>query len=283
MEEILFELRTHCAGLNAGRWDYIFSAIKNYRDRGSAYVLPDRGQISMTVPFMRAYTELLVSTCHQRGAYAIGGMSAFIPNRRDTAITERAFEQVRADKRREASDGFDGTWVAHPDLVPVARAEFDAVLGERSSQLDRLRTDVSVSAAQLLDFAIDGGVVSEKGVRSNLLVTLRYLESWLRGVGAAAIDNLMEDVATAEISRSQLWQWRRQQVVTSEGIPITREYIDAVLDEIVANVERDQSDRFDDAALIVREVALNDTYPAFLTVSAYERFLVNIPWRDDVS
>lgn len=275
MEEILFELREHCAGLNAGRWDYIFSAIKNYRERGSAYVLPDRSQISMTVPFMRAYTELLVKTCHQRGAHAIGGMSAFIPNRRDPEITDRAFAQVRADKRREASDGFDGTWVAHPDLVPIARAEFDEVLGARPNQTDRLREDVQVEAAQLLDLSVEGGVVSSAGVRANVSVTLRYLESWLRGVGAAAIDNLMEDVATAEISRSQLWQWIHQNATTIEGVSVTRMYIEEVLGEVLGTIERAEHDRFDDATLLVRELALGEDFPAFLTLPAYERFLAS--------
>ncbi|NTW40257.1 MAG: malate synthase A, partial [Cellulomonadaceae bacterium] len=191
MEEILYELRDHCAGLNAGRWDYIFSVIKTFRERGPRYVLPDRSQVSMTVPFMRAYTELLVATCHRRGAHAIGGMSAFIPNRRVPEVTERALAQVRADKEREAGAGFDGTWVAHPDLVPVARSVFDEVLGGRANQLDRQRPEVSVSASDLLDIRSAGGTVTTAGVAANVSIAVRYLESWLRGIGAAALDDLM--------------------------------------------------------------------------------------------
>ncbi|WP_397545103.1 malate synthase A, partial [Salinibacterium sp.] len=228
MEEILYELREHCAGLNAGRWDYIFSIIKNFRGRGASFVLPDRSDITMTVPFMRAYTELLVATCHKRGAHAIGGMSAFIPNRRDPEVTARALAAVTADKRREATDGFDGTWVAHPDLVQTARAEFDAVLGDRPNQVDRLRPEVHVTAEDLLDLRIDGQV-TDAGVASNVSIAVRYIESWLRGVGAAAIDDLMEDAATAEISRSQLWQWMHQRMVTAEGTLITPTLIEREL------------------------------------------------------
>ncbi|TQO21156.1 malate synthase [Rhodoglobus vestalii] len=273
MDEILYELREHCAGLNAGRWDYIFSIIKNFRGRGANFVLPDRAAITMTVPFMRAYTELLVSTCHKRGAHAIGGMSAFIPNRRDPEVTARALDAVTGDKRREATDGFDGTWVAHPDLIATARAEFDAVLGERPNQVDRLREDVNVTAEDLLDLRIDGSV-TDAGVRSNISITLRYVESWLRGVGAAAIDNLMEDAATAEISRSQLWQWMHQRVVTAEGTAITHRRIETQLKEILAEVERTAGDRFDDAAAVFREVTLEDEFPTFLTLSAYSSYLV---------
>src|SRR5213082_1718687 len=208
MDEILYELRDHSAGLNAGRWDYMFSVIKKFRDR-EEFVLPDRGQVTMTVPFMRAYTELLVKTCHRRGAHAIGGMAAFIPSRRDPEVNEIALARVREDKLREAGDGFDGTWVAHPDLVPVATAVFDDVLGERPNQLDRQRDDVRVEAADLLNVAATPGGVSEEGVRLNLSVGIQYIASWLNGVGAAAINNLMEDAATAEISRSQIWQWLR--------------------------------------------------------------------------
>ncbi|HET9322254.1 MAG TPA: malate synthase A, partial [Gaiellaceae bacterium] len=205
MDEILYELRDHVVGLNAGRWDYLFSLIKKLRAWG--VVLPDRGQLTMTTPFMRAYTELLVKTCHRRGAHAMGGMAAFIPSRRDPEVNERALAKVREDKVREAGDGFDGTWVAHPDLVPVATEVFDGVLGGRPNQLDRRRDEVSVSADDLLDLHVEGGEVTEEGLRQNVSVGIRYLESWLRGVGAAAIDNLMEDAATAEISRSQVWQW----------------------------------------------------------------------------
>ncbi|WP_105035349.1 malate synthase A [Cryobacterium aureum] len=272
MEEILYELRDHCAGLNAGRWDYIFSIIKTFRARGSRFVFPDRKQITMTVPFMRAYTELLVATCHRRGAFAIGGMSAFIPNRRDPAVTEQALSQVAADKKREATDGFDGSWVAHPDLIPTAQAEFDKVLGDRPNQLERTRPEVSVTAAQLLDVASVGGSITEAGVRGNVLISLRYIESWLRGVGAAAIDNLMEDAATAEISRSQLWQWIHENSVTAEGRRIDSDWVEEVLDEVVDGLERTPTDRFDDALTVLRTSALEPEFPTFLTVGAYARF-----------
>jgi len=272
MEEILYELRDHCAGLNAGRWDYIFSIIKNFRGRGAAFTLPDRSRITMTVPFMRAYTELLVATCHKRGAHAIGGMSAFIPNRRDPEVTARALEQVAADKRREAGDGFDGTWVAHPDLIATAQAEFDAVLGDRANQLDRLRDDVQVDARRLVDLTLEGEV-TDAGVAANVSIALRYLESWLRGVGAAAIDDLMEDAATAEISRSQLWQWIRQGTVTREGTRVTGALVERLLAEEL-ETRRTPDGRFDDAAELVRGLALGEEFPTFLTIEAYSRFLL---------
>ncbi|WP_440709824.1 malate synthase A [Herbiconiux sp. YIM B11900] len=284
MDEILYELKDHAAGLNAGRWDYIFSLIKNYRDRGRSYVLPDRSEITMTVPFMRAYTELLVQTCHKRGAYAIGGMSAFIPNSRKPEVTERALAEVSDDKRREAGDGFDGTWVAHPGLIATARAEFDAVLGERPNQLDRQRPEVSVTAASLVDLSGITHEVTDAGVRANVSVALRYIESWLRGVGAAAIDDLMEDAATAEISRSQLWQWIRQGVVTTSGTAITRSYVESVLHDVMRSMDRSLADRFDDAENIVRMVALEDEFPTFLTIPAYAHYLVDTaPAREDVA
>ena len=217
MDEILYELREHAAGLNAGRWDYIFTLIKRFRD-DPAMVLPDRGQVTMAVPFMRAYTRLLVATCHRRGAHAIGGMSAFIPNRREPEVTANALAKVREDKDRESGDGFDGTWVAHPDLVPVAMAEFDRVLGDRPNQKSA-PGDPTVPADALLDIAVPGGHATEAGARQDVSVTLRYLDAWLRGNGAAAIDNLMEDAATAEISRSQLWQWRRHGTLLDDGRP----------------------------------------------------------------
>ncbi|MFT2817223.1 malate synthase A [Leifsonia sp. A12D58] len=273
MQEILYELREHCAGLNAGRWDYIFSIIKTFRARGQRFVFPDRKQITMTVPFMRAYAELLVATCHQRGAYAIGGMSAFIPNRRDPAVTERALEQVAADKRREARDGYDGTWVAHPGLIPTAQAEFDRILGERPNQLERTRDWVRVTAAELLDVAGIGGEITEAGVRDNVVIALRYIESWLRGVGAAAIDNLMEDAATAEISRSQIWQWIHNNSVTVEGRRIDEAWVATVVADVFVGLERTPNDRFDDALEVFRAAALEPEFPTFLTVGAYARFL----------
>lgn len=273
MDEILFELRDHCAGLNAGRWDYIFSIIKNYRGRGARFVLPDRSEVTMTVPFMRAYTELLVQTCHKRGAFAIGGMSAFIPNRRDPEITARAIEKVSADKKREAGDGFDGTWVAHPDLIGAAQAEFDAVLGDRPNQVDRRRDDVHVTASDLLDLHI-GRPITAQGVSDNVSVAIRYLEAWLRGLGAVAIDNLMEDAATAEISRSQVWQWIHQDRTTEDGTPITPEYVEGLIRGVLNRATRSADDRFDDAAEIFREVALQEEFPAFLTLGAYSRYLI---------
>ncbi|MFB7252453.1 malate synthase A [Microbacterium sp. NPDC056234] len=273
MDEILFELRDHCAGLNAGRWDYIFSIIKNYRGRGARFVLPDRSEVTMTVPFMRAYTDLLVQTCHKRGAFAIGGMSAFIPNRRDPEVTARAIEKVSADKRREAGDGFDGTWVAHPDLIPTAQAEFDAVLGERPNQVDRRRDDVHVRPEDLLDLHI-GRPITAQGVRDNVSVAIRYIEAWLRGLGAVAIDNLMEDAATAEISRSQVWQWINQDRSTEDGTPITAEYVESIISDVLAETDRRDGDRFDEAADVFREVALGTQFPAFLTLGAYSRHLV---------
>jgi malate synthase len=207
MDEILYELRDYGCSLNAGRWDYIFSCIKKFRTRD--WVLPDRVQVTMAVPFMRAYTELLVATCHRRGAHAIGGMAAFIPSRKDPEVNEVALAKVREDKERESSAGFDGTWVAHPDLVPVATEIFDGVLGERPNQLDRLREDVVADEAALLSIPDTPGEITEQGLRTNVSVGIRYLDAWLHGVGAAAIDNLMEDAATAEISRSQVWQWVR--------------------------------------------------------------------------
>ena len=230
----------------------------------------------MTVPFMRAYTELLVSTCHKRNAHAIGGMSAFIPNRRDQEVTDRALDAVKKDKAREAADGFDGTWVAHPDLIPIAQAEFDAVLGKKPNQVDRLRDDVHVTPDQLLDIQSIGGDVTEAGLRTNVAVGLRYIEAWLRGTGAVAIDNLMEDVATAEISRSQIWQWVRYEVITREGTHITRTLVEQIIFDILDGIERNKDDRFDDAVTIFRQICLDeDHFPTFLTLSAYSQFLVS--------
>lgn len=273
MEEILYELRDHSAGLNAGRWDYIFSVVKNFADRGSRFVLPDRDQVTMTAPFMRAYTEQLVRACHRRGASAIGGMAAFIPSRRDREANAIAIEKVRADKTREASDGFDGTWVAHPDLVPVAMDVFDRVLGDRPNQIDVSRDDVQPDDRALLNIAATEGEITEEGVRANLAVGLRYIESWLRGNGAAAINNLMEDAATAEIARSQIWQWIRNASTTSGGRTITRAWVTGLLEEEFAKVERFAADRFDDAYTILTECALGEDYPTFLTLRAYSQYL----------
>jgi malate synthase len=254
MDEILWELREHALGLNAGRWDYIFSIVKKLRARPDV-ILPDRAQVTMTVPFMRAYTELLVQTCHRRGAHAMGGMAAFVPSRRDPEVNEAALAKVREDKAREAGDGFDGTWVAHPDLVTTAREEFDRVIGDKPNQVERQRDDVHVEAGDLLDIRVPGGEITEAGVETNVAVGLRYLDSWLRGTGAVTIFNLMEDAATAEISRSQLWQWVRHGAVTADRV---RELGDREL-------ERDAP-----ARRLFEQVALAEEFVDFLTLPGYE-------------
>ncbi|MBI3075761.1 MAG: malate synthase A [Deltaproteobacteria bacterium] len=276
MDEILYELKDHCGGLNAGRWDYMFSIIKKFWNRPE-FVLPDRAQVTMTVPFMRAYTELLVRTCHRRGAYALGGMAAFIPSRRDPKINEVALAKVREDKVREAGDGFDGTWIAHPDLVSVAREPFERVIGERVHQLDRQRQEVVVSAKDLLDIRVPGGEITEAGLRTNVSVAIQYLESWLRGVGAAAIYNLMEDTATAEISRSQVWQWLRHGRRLKEGPQVTRELVRKVEEEELGKIRAAVGEklyargRYKDAADVFEEVALSKECVEFLTLPAYGR------------
>jgi len=276
MDEILFELREHSAGLNAGRWDYIFSIIKKFRHRED-FLLPDREQVTMTVPFMRAYTELLVKTCHRRNAFAIGGMAAFIPSRRDPEVNETALAKVRDDKEREATDGFDGTWVAHPDLVPVAMEVFDRILGGRANQIDHRRDDVEVAANDLLTTRIEGATVTERGVRANVRVGILYIESWLRGIGAAALFNLMEDAATAEISRSQIWQWVANRARLGGGGVVTRNLVEGIATQELASI-RDtvgadayESGRFEEASELFRRVALSDAFEDFLTVPAYER------------
>ncbi|WP_225845990.1 malate synthase A [Streptomyces sp. HPF1205] len=277
MEEILYELREHASGLNAGRWDYLFSIVKNFRDAGARFVLPDRNAVTMTAPFMRAYTELLVRTCHKRGAHAIGGMAAFIPSRRDPQVNELAFQKVKADKDREAADGFDGSWVAHPDLVPIARASFDAVLGERPHQKDRLREDVHVTAEQLIDIASLDARPTFEGLRGAVRVGIRYIEAWLRGHGAVAIFNLMEDAATAEISRSQIWQWTDAGVVFEGGEKATPELVRQVAaDELVAIRDEVGEDVFaagkwTEAYELLLRTALDADYVEFLTLPAYEQ------------
>jgi malate synthase len=271
MEEILYELRDHSAGLNAGRWDYMFSVIKNFRDRGPEWVLPDRNTVTMTVPFMRAYTELLVRTCHKRGAHAIGGMAAFIPSR-DETVNEQAFTKVRDDKTREAGDGFDGSWVAHPGMVDLCADVFTEVLGDDADQRHRTRDDVAVTADQLLDVASTPGAVTEQGLRSNIEVGIRYLDAWLRGTGAVGIHNLMEDAATAEISRSQVWQWLHNGTPLSDGRPVTRELVEKLIEEEYAALAGgDASPGLSDARDLFTEMALSDRYEDFLTIPAYER------------
>ncbi len=276
MDEILYELREHASGLNAGRWDYLFSMIKYFRDAGSEFALPDRADISMTAPFMRAYTELLVKTCHRRGAFAMGGMAAVIPNRKEPEITKAAFDKVRADKTREAGDGFDGSWVAHPDLVPVCLEVFDAVLGERPNQIDRQRPEVSVTAADLLDVSTAPGRATEAGLRSNLYVAVAYIAVWLSGNGAVAIHNLMEDAATAEISRSQVWQQIRNAVVLEDtGAIVTRDLVARILAEETEKLSGEVGQAlfekfYQPASALVADICLSEEYTDFLTEPAYD-------------
>lgn len=275
MEEILYEIRDHSAGLNAGRWDYIFSVIKKFRNHPD-FLLPDRAQITMTVPFMRAYTELLVKTCHQRGAHAIGGMAAFIPSRKDTEVNEVALAKVREDKERESGDGFDGTWVAHPDLVRTAKEVFDKVLGDKPHQKDRLREEVSIQAEDLLNFKIEGGEITEDGLRQNISVGVQYIESWLRAVGAAAIYNLMEDAATAEISRAQIWQWiHHPEARLSDGREVTAQLYHEFLPQELQKIkdmwgeELYAKGKFELASNILSELVTEEGFTDFLTLRAY--------------
>jgi malate synthase len=276
MQEILYELREHSAGLNAGRWDYLFSIIKKFRTRGRDFMLPERNSVTMTAPFMRAYTELLVKTCHERGAHAMGGMAAFIPSRRDPQVNETALAKVRDDKSRESRDGFDGSWVAHPDLVPICREVFDSVLGDAPNQLTKRRDDVVVSAAELLDVRSTPGTITEAGLRNNVSVGLQYLANWLGGTGAVAIFNLMEDAATAEISRSQIWQWLHNEIHLAEGPQVTRGLVDQIIDSELAKIAAAAGQDYDEheyraAVALFKEVALADEYDEFLTLPAYER------------
>src|SRR5881296_2567881 len=265
MNEILYELREHIVGLNAGRWDYIFSIIKKFGDRPE-FILPDRAQVTMVVPFMRAYARLLVRTCHRRGAHAIGGMAAFIPSRKDPKVNEMAIAKVREDKVREANDGFDGTWVAHPDLVPVAMEVFGRFLGSRPNQVDRQREEVQASAKKLLDVRVPGGTVTELGISSNIGVAIQYLESWLRGVGAAAISNLMEDTATAEIARSQIWQWLRHAVRQHDGQPLTLLRVKEIEERELARIRESMgteafgAGKFEEARQLFDAITYADTF-----------------------
>ncbi|WP_030763325.1 malate synthase A [Streptomyces griseus] len=279
MEEILYELRDHAAGLNAGRWDYLFSIVKNFRDGGAKFVLPDRNAVTMTAPFMRAYTELLVRTCHKRGAHAIGGMAAFIPSRKDAEVNKVAFEKVKADKDREAGDGFDGSWVAHPDLVPIAMASFDAVLGDRPNQKDRLREDVSVAPGDLIAIDSLDAKPTYDGLRNATQVGIRYIEAWLRGLGAVAIFNLMEDAATAEISRSQIWQWINAGVVFENGETATPELAREVAAQELAAIRAEIGEdafaagKWQQAHDLLLRVSLDADYADFLTLPAYEQLV----------
>jgi malate synthase len=281
MDAILYELRGHSAGLNAGRWDYIFSAIKRFRTRPD-FVLPNRSDVTMTVPFMKAYSDLVVKTCHRRGAHAMGGMSAVIPSRTDEEANKAAFEAVRDDKQREAGAGFDGTWVAHPDSVPVATEAFDEVLGERPNQVDKQRDDVEASADDLLAVAQTPGEVTEDGLRSNVNVGIQYISAWLRGNGAAGIYGLMEDAATAEISRAQVWQWIKHGEVLDDGRPVTPELVRELEASELAKIREEIGDdewfkregRPDLSRSLFERVALSgDEFVEFLTLPAYEELL----------
>ncbi len=275
MDEILYELRDHAAGLNAGRWDYLFSIVKNFRDAGEHYILPDRNSVGMTSPFMAAYARLLVQTCHKRGAHAIGGMAAFIPSRRDAEVNAAALEKVKTDKDREAGNGFDGSWVAHPDLVPVARASFDAVLGDRPNQKENPGSPEAVTPAQLLDIAGAGGTCTEAGLHNAVQVGIRYIEAWLRGLGAVGIFNMMEDAATAEISRSQIWQWIHNGVVLSDtGEKATAELVHRLVAEELSALRAELGDdvyaggRWTEAAELFEQVSLAEEFADFLTLPA---------------
>jgi malate synthase len=277
MDAILYELRDHAAGLNAGRWDYIFSTIKRFRLRPE-FLTPDRSDVTMTVPFMKAYSDLVVKTCHARGAHAMGGMAAVIPSRTDEEANQKAFEAVREDKQREATDGFDGTWVAHPDSVPVATEAFDEVLGDRPHQVEKQREDVEPSAEALLDVASTPGERTEEGLRSNVNVGIQYISSWLRGNGAAGIYGLMEDAATAEIARGQVWQWIHHEATLDDGRTITpelvRELETSELERIRSEIGDDEwfekEGRPDLSRSLFERVALSDEFVEFLTLPAYE-------------
>jgi len=277
MDAILYELRDHAAGLNAGRWDYIFSVIKRFRSR-EEFVMPDRSAVTMTVPFMKAYSDLVVKTCHARGAHAMGGMAAVIPSRTDEEANTKAFEAVREDKQREAGDGFDGTWVAHPDSVPVAMKAFDEVLGSKRNQVERRRDDVEPAAAALLDVASTPGERTEEGLRSNVNVGIQYISSWLRGNGAAGIYGLMEDAATAEIARGQVWQWIHHEATLDDGRSVTPELVrdleSSELERIRSEIGDDEwfetQGRPDLSRSLFERVALSEEFIEFLTLPAYE-------------
>jgi malate synthase len=280
MDAILYELRDHSAGLNAGRWDYIFSMIKRFQSRPE-FVMPDRSEVTMTVPFMKAYSDLVVKTSHARGAHAMGGMAAVIPSRTDEEANKRAFEAVRADKEREANDGFDGTWVAHPDSVPVATEAFDAVLAGRPNQVEKQRDDVQPSASALLDISSAAGERTEEGLRSNVNVGIQYLSSWLRGNGAAGIYGLMEDTATAEIARGQVWHWIRHGATLDDGRMVTPELVGELegseLEKIRSEIGDDEwfetEGRPDLSRSLFERVALTEEFIEFLTLPAYEELL----------
>jgi malate synthase len=273
MDEILWELRDHSAGLNCGRWDYIFSFIKKFAG-DETMLLPDRAQVTMTTHFMRSYSKLAIKTCHRRRVSAMGGMSAFIPIKSDPVANERALAQVRADKEREATDGHDGTWVAHPGLVPVALEVFNSIMPQ-ANQISKQLPDYHPTAADLLQ--VPEGQITEAGVRHNVAVGLGYVEAWLRGIGCVPLFNLMEDAATAEISRAQLWQWVHHHATIDDGLPVTAEMIDEViadeLDRAKQSVDSGRYAAYEKAAQLMRELVRSPKFTEFLTVPAYERVL----------
>lgn len=278
MDEILWELKDHSAGLNCGRWDYIFSFIKKFREQPWA-VLPDRGQVTMTTHFLRSYSQLLIKTCHRREVHAMGGMAAQIPIKNDPAANEAAMDRVRADKKREAGDGHDGTWVAHPGLVPIAKAEFDAVM-KGANQIARKRQDVHVTAADLVTVP-EGGTKTEAGLRQNVAVGIGYVEAWLRGIGCVPLFNLMEDAATAEISRAQVWQWVRHDQVLQDGRQVTRELVREIVREENEKVKAAMGEeayargRYEDAAQLMLDLVEQPVFEEFLTLPAYARILAD--------
>ena len=276
MDEILYELREHSAGLNAGRWDYIFSCIKKFKTNRD-FCLANRGQITMTVPFMRAYALLLLKTCHKRNAPAIGGMSALIPIKNDPAANEKAMAGVRADKTRDATDGYDGGWVAHPGLVPIAMEEFKKVLGDKPNQIDKQRDDINVAAADLLNFQPEQPI-TEVGLRANIDIGIQYLGSWLAGNGCVPIHNLMEDAATAEISRSQVWQWiRTPKGKLDDGRKVTADMVRGMIPQVLEGIRKEHGDEvfnkipYTQAAEIFQEMSTSESFSEFLTLPLYER------------
>jgi malate synthase len=269
MDEILYELRDHSAGLNCGRWDYIFSFIKKFRNDPTA-LLPDRAQVAMTTHFLTSYVRLLIKTCHRRNVHAMGGMAAQIPIKNDPAANDAAMEKVRADKLREVTEGHDGTWVAHPGLVPIAKTVFDQHMKE-PNQIARKRQDVHVTAADLVK--VPDGTITEAGLRGNINVGIGYIESWLRGNGCVPLYNLMEDAATAEISRSQVWQWMRHGAKLEDGRKIDVALCRTLLDEELAKLKQGAApgSKWDEAAELFRDIAEAPHFVEFLTLPAYER------------
>lgn len=275
MEEILFELKEHCSGLNAGRWDYIFSIIKKFQKKKD-FIFPDRAQITMTVPFMRAYTDLLIKTCHKRSCHAMGGMAAFVPSRKNVEVNTIAIQKVTEDKVRESKDGFDGTWVAHPDLVPIAREVFTNYLQDRPHQKERLREEVTVTSKELLDFRVPGGTITESALVQDISVSLQYLEAWLRGQGAVALFNLMEDTATCEIARALIWQWIHRDAKLATGQKIDIALYKTVAEEELKKIRsaRTEEGALEHAHKIIDTLVTQEQFEDFLTIRAYSHLAI---------